>query len=69
MDASFGYLKSTEQRDYYADDWFTENFLPKVDGVTRTLARLLEHLKAEGHEALVCGPGNGLVGFARYTYN
>lgn len=40
---------------------FTENFLPKVDGVTRTLARLLEHLNAEGHEALVCGPETGMV--------
>lgn len=27
-----------------------ENFLPKVDGVTRTLSRLLEHLRQEGHE-------------------
>jgi hypothetical protein len=38
-----------------------ENFLPKVDGVTRTLARLLEHLNAEGHEAIVCGPETGMV--------
>lgn len=38
-----------------------ENFLPKVDGVTRTLARLLEHLNAEGHEAIVCGPETGIV--------
>lgn len=34
----------------------TENFLPKVDGVTRTLSRLLEHLQAQGHEALLLGP-------------
>jgi hypothetical protein len=39
----------------------TENFLPKVDGVTRTLARLLEHLNQEGHEAIVFGPETGLV--------
>lgn len=39
----------------------TENFLPKVDGVTRTLARLLEHLHNEGHEALLCGPETGMV--------
>jgi len=39
----------------------TENFLPKVDGVTRTLAMLLEHLQAEGHEALVLGPSTPLV--------
>lgn len=34
----------------------TENFLPKLDGVTRTLAMLLEHLQARGHAALVLGP-------------
>ncbi len=34
----------------------TENFLPKLDGVTRTLAMLLEHLRARGHTALVLGP-------------
>ncbi|EPQ32025.1 uncharacterized protein PFL1_00223 [Pseudozyma flocculosa PF-1] len=42
----------------------TENFLPKVDGVTRTLARLLEHLNAEGHEAMVLGPETGLTSYA-----
>lgn len=49
-----------------------ENFLPKVDGVTRTLARLLEHLNAEGHEAIVCGPETGIVSHLRYdahSYN
>ena len=34
----------------------TENFLPKLDGVTRTLARLLEYLQANGHPALLLGP-------------
>lgn len=43
----------------------TENFLPKVDGVTRTLARLLEHLEAEGHECMVLGPNTGMV--SRFT--
>lgn len=38
-----------------------ENFLPKIDGVTRTLARLLDHLRDQGHEALIVGPDNGLV--------
>jgi hypothetical protein len=38
-----------------------ENFLPKIDGVTRTLARLLDHLRETGHEALIVGPDNGLV--------
>ncbi|GAA96921.1 glycosyltransferase family 4 protein [Mixia osmundae IAM 14324] len=42
----------------------TENFLPKVDGVTRTLARLLEHLRNEGHEAIVLGPESGLTHYA-----
>lgn len=39
----------------------TENFLPKVDGVTRTLARLLEYLAAGGHRVLVLGPATGVV--------
>ena len=34
--------------------------MPKIDGVTRTLGRLLEHLHSEGHEALVLGPDTGL---------
>ncbi|KAI7893769.1 glycosyl transferase group 1 [Mucor mucedo] len=34
----------------------TENFLPKVDGVTRTLARLLEHLETTSHQVLLLGP-------------
>src|SRR5579883_793792 len=34
----------------------TENFLPKLDGVTRTIAMLLEHLQARGHQAIVFGP-------------
>ncbi|GAA5880343.1 hypothetical protein JCM3774_006734 [Rhodotorula dairenensis] len=42
----------------------TENFLPKIDGVTRTLAMLLEHLQAEGHEAMVLGPATPLKTYA-----
>lgn len=34
----------------------TENFLPKLDGVTRTLAMLLEHIQRRGHQAIVLGP-------------
>ncbi|HLJ81551.1 MAG TPA: glycosyltransferase family 1 protein [Ktedonobacterales bacterium] len=34
----------------------TENFLPKLDGVTRTLAMLLDHLHLRGHQALVLAP-------------
>ena len=42
----------------------TENFLPKLDGVTRTLARLLEHLQAKGHQALLLGPESGMAEYA-----
>ncbi|KAI9314476.1 glycosyl transferase group 1 [Dichotomocladium elegans] len=42
----------------------TENFLPKVDGVTRTLSRLLEHLEQTGHEVLLLGPESGMKEFA-----
>jgi len=42
----------------------TENFLPKLDGVTRTLAMLLEHLQGQGHEALVLGPESGMRQYA-----
>jgi glycosyltransferase involved in cell wall biosynthesis len=42
----------------------TENFLPKLDGVTRTLARLLEHLQATGHQALLLGPECGMEQYA-----
>lgn len=42
----------------------TENFLPKLDGVTRTLARLLEHLQGKGHQALLLGPDSGMEEYA-----
>lgn len=42
----------------------TENFLPKLDGVTRTLARLLEHLQSNGHQALLLGPESGMAEYA-----
>jgi glycosyltransferase involved in cell wall biosynthesis len=42
----------------------TENFLPKLDGVTRTLARLLEHLQMSGHQALLLGPDSGMEQYA-----
>jgi len=42
----------------------TENFLPKLDGVTRTLARLLEHLQTTGHQALLLGPDSGMDQYA-----
>lgn len=42
----------------------TENFLPKLDGVTRTLARLLEHLQTTGHQAILLGPEAGMNSYA-----
>src|SRR5579883_2197976 len=42
----------------------TENFLPKLDGVTRTLAMLLEHLQRQGHKAIVLGPEGALRSYA-----
>ncbi|KAI8881586.1 glycosyltransferase family 4 protein [Backusella circina FSU 941] len=42
----------------------TENFLPKVDGVTRTLTRLLEHLQLTGHQVILFGPESGLATYA-----
>jgi hypothetical protein len=44
----------------------TENFLPKVDGVTRTLARLLEHLEKEGHRCMLLGPETNMESYASH---
>lgn len=37
-----------------------ENFLPCINGVSRTLARLLEHLQKEGHQCMLLGPDTGM---------
>lgn len=42
----------------------TENFLPKLDGVTRTLAKLLEHLQQTGHMVMLLGPDSGMEEYA-----
>ena len=42
----------------------TENFLPKLDGVTHTLARLLEYLQDNQHQALLLGPDSGMEYYA-----
>ncbi|MCS6773785.1 MAG: glycosyltransferase family 1 protein [Thermoflexales bacterium] len=43
----------------------TETFLPRVDGVTNTLCRLLEHLALRGYETLLFAPAGAPPSYAR----
>lgn len=44
----------------------TESFLPRVNGVTRTVTALADHLRSRGHEALLVAAGDGPFEYAGY---
>jgi len=46
--------------------FFTETFLPKIDGVVTRIVRTLDNLKALGHEALIFAPHNPPEDYAGY---
>ncbi len=42
----------------------TETFLPKIDGVVKSLCHLLEHLEAKGHQSLLLAPSGSPESYA-----
>lgn len=44
--------------------YFSETFLPNVDGVVNTLCRLLDHLQARGHDSILFAPAGGPDAYA-----
>lgn len=45
--------------------FFTETFLPKIDGIVNTLCYLLQHLAARGHTSLLFAPEGGPAKYAQ----
>ncbi len=44
--------------------FFTETFLPKIDGIVNTLCYLLDHLALRGHRSLLFAPSGGPTKYA-----
>lgn len=45
--------------------FFTETFLPKVDGIVNTLCHLLDHLARRGHASVLFAPAGGPMRYAK----
>lgn len=43
--------------------FFTETFLPKIDGIVTTLCQTIRHLRKLGHEVLIFSPQGGIESF------
>lgn len=44
--------------------YFTETFLPKIDGIVITLTHLFDYLQEEGHESLLFAPSGSIERYA-----